>query len=332
MRKWWGGKRRKSHYVVIFVTFFLMSSPSAGDSVLSEYAFLDSIVIEDDVSTPFESSSIDDWQFSIEQNNTGDTDESSRQFFSLSKYQLFAKDDSFALGLETNAFDDQHAINWAYDSSSIGKALGALWIIQWTGTYSVNHLEDESTSESVTDLSWDSGVYVSSYWADDNKTLDESWFLQWGIGARWQVVDIGVDQFFEDGSRSQFLLPGLKVRWQQSTHYSQSEGYFAYELNMKGAAKTENVLRHGTECAGFFTVENDGCIERLDSVSDLDIGEDFQLLSAGLQFGVGLGRQGYDASRHRAVVNVRGQYSCGERLLPHFHYRLGGLYSIRGYE
>lgn len=48
--------------------------------------------------------------------------------------------------------------------------------------------------------------------------------------------------------------------------------------------------------------------------------------------GAALGSQGYDASRHRGVLNVRGQYSFGERLLPHFQYSLGGLYSTRGYE
>ena len=307
-----------------------MPSFSAGDSLLSEYAFLDSLVVEED--TPVELSIIDDWQFSIEQNNTGDTAESSRQFFSLSKYRLFAIDDSFALGLETNAFDDQHAINWAYDSTSIGEVLSALWMIQWAGTYSVNHLEDENTSESVTDLSWDNSVYLSSYWADTNITLEESWSLLWGIGVRWQVIDIGVDQFFEEGSRSQFLLPGLKARWQQSTHRHQSDVYIAYERNMGGAAKTENVQLHGTVCAGFFTVEKDGCIESLDGVSDLDIGEDFQLLTVELLHGVGLGSRDYDSSRHRIAVNVRGQHSFGERLLPHFQYSLGGLYSIRGYE
>ncbi len=330
MSKWWASAWCKSRYIVIFVMFSLVPSLSVGDSLRSEYAFLDSIVIEEDV--PVELSTTDDWQFSIEQNNTGDTDDSSRQFLSLSKYQLFAVDDSFALGLETNTFDDQHAINWAYDSTSIGEALGALWIIQWAGSYSVNHLEDQSESESVTDLSWDSGVYLSSYWADDNITLGESWSLQWGAGARWQAIDIGVDQFFEKGSRSQFLLPGLKAYWQQSTHRYQSEGYLAYERNMGGAANTENVQLHGTVCAGFFTVENDGCIESLDGVSDLDIGEDFQLLTVGFLHEVGLGRQGYDTSRHRIAVNVRGQYSFGERLLPHFQYSLGGLYSTRGYE
>ena len=314
----------------MFVMFLLVPSLSAGDSLRFEYAFLDSIVVEEDI--PVALSTMDDWQFSIEQNNTGDTDESSRQFFSLSKYRLFSLDDSFALGFETNAFDDQYAVNWAYDSTSIGEALSALWLMQWTGTYSVNHLEDESTLESVTDFSWDSGVYLSSYWVDDNITLDESWSLQWGIGVRWQVIDIGVDQFFEEGSRSQFLLPGLKVRWLQSTHRHQSDVYIAYERNMGSVAKTENVQSNGTVCAGFFTVEKDGCIENLDGVSDLDIGEDFQLLTVELLHEVGLGAQGYDASRHRIAVNVRGQYSFGERLLPHFQYSLGGLYSIRGYE
>mgnify|MGYP000417128724 CR=1 FL=1 len=332
MSKWWGSKRRKSRYVAICITFILTPSLSAGDSISSEYAFLDSMVIGDDISAPVEPLSVDEWQFSIEHNNTGDTDESSRLFFSLSKYQLLAMDDSFALGIETNAFDDQHAINWAYDSTSVGEAFSALWIIQLTGSYNVNHLEDESTSESVTDLSWDSGVYVSSYWADENIMLDKSWSLQWGIGARWQVIDIGAEQFFEEGSRSQFLLPGLNVRWLQTAYSSQSEGYFAFERNMGGAAKTENVLLHGAVCVGFFTVEKDGCIESLDGVSDLDIGEDFQLLTVWFQHGVGLGSQGYDASRQRVVMNVRGQYSFGERLLPHFQYSLGGLYSIRGYE
>lgn len=310
-------------------------------AILKEYGFLNSLVMEEGL---FISEA--NWQFAVEQNNTGDVEDSNRQLLSLAKFQLFAADDHFLVDYESDSFDDYHSVNWLYDSRHFSGEQAEDWLseysIQWDGFYSRNEFREELSSQAIDDVSWGSGIYGYALFTGKKRLREKhsgehglsqhDWFVQWGLGGRWQAIDIGVDQFFADGSRSQFFLPGIKLRWGVQSTRSESEGSLVYERNAPGVANTEKVQLSGAICANFFTTAISNCLVRVDSLANIDVGVDFEVLTADYQYTLGLGRENFNNSKQRIRLYVKGQYGFRERLLPHFQHSLGGLYSVRGYE
>lgn len=292
------------------------------DPIFQDYEFLSSLIMDDALLDQQK-----EWQFSIELNNTGDDEAAYRQIFSLSKMQLLLMEDQLSAEVETDSFDHYKSLSWFYDTGPVASldALG-LGAIEWEGSYAHNRLDDDITDESVDDISWESSVYLVS--------LPSA--FQWGLGVRWQAVDIGVDQFFKEGSDSQFFLPGIVFRWWIESARGRGEAHLLYEWNIASIAETEPVQLSADICANFFAPEIENCLRRVASIADADVGVDFERLRGGYEYTLGIGSVGkttasFDETSHRLRLRASGQMSFGDALLPQFQQSLGGMYSVRGY-
>ena len=303
----------------------LLSEHSADQGSLDSYAFLDALAIDDFIFDQQE-----EWLFSIELNNAGDDGAEYRQLLSLSKIQLFSTEDMLLVDVETDSLEHYRSLSWFYDTGGVfelgffdSESMG-LVAIEWQGSYAQSRLDNDITSDTIDDISWETSVYTIFLLND----------FQWGLGVRWQAIDIGMEPFFSDGSESQFFLPGITFRWLMESKAGIGEARLFYERNLASIANTESVTLSADICVNFFVAGIGGCPKKLASIAEVDVGVDFQLLRAEYEYTLGIDtfNIGYfEQSRHRLRIRGSGQMSFGDALLPQFQQGLGGLYSVRGY-
>lgn len=257
------------------------------------------------------------WTAYFQFSNTG-TEQTNewRQRFGFVHHQLSGRDDVLSIDYITAGFEDSHALLGSYTFPVLG--LQGMRFRAYASWSDWQASDVGFVNEDFSGRSWALGAELSGNVLQLRRT-----FIDLFGGVRYQDVRVRNEPVDIEGE-TKFFIPYAGVRLERETFSARTDAEVRVEANLPGVASTDELE---LQRLGRLNVDREWTVLRWRASQSFYI----EPLLMGSRWFDPSSAVGRTTLAHEIFVSARGQYSFGNRLIPHEQETVGGFFSVRGY-